>query len=42
VAIATSWSNPTSECALHACFGDASHRGPVRFHLDLGNASSQA
>jgi hypothetical protein len=34
VAIATSWSLPTSECALHSCFGD-NCRGPVRFHLDL-------
>ena len=41
VAIATSWSNPTSECALHACFGDANHRGPVRFQLDLETAMSQ-
>lgn len=34
VAIATSWSLPTSECSLHSCFGD-NCRGPVRFHLDL-------
>ena len=34
VAIATSWSLPTSECSLHSCFGD-NYRGPVRFHLDL-------
>lgn len=34
VAIATSWSNPTSECALHARFGTQNYRGPVRFHLD--------
>ncbi len=33
VAIATSWSLPTSECALDRCFLD--YRGPVRFHLDL-------
>jgi hypothetical protein len=40
-AIATSWSMPTSECALHSCFcpankkfGDQS-RGPVIYHLDL-------
>jgi hypothetical protein len=33
VAIATSWSLPTSECALDACFLGC--RGPVRFHLDL-------
>jgi hypothetical protein len=37
VAIATSWSNPTSECALHACFGKDDVRGPVRFQLDLDN-----
>ena len=42
VAIATSWSNPTSECALHACFGDKNHRGPVRFQLDLDGAASEA
>jgi hypothetical protein len=34
VAIATSWSLPTSECSLHTCFGEDSVRGPVRFHLD--------
>ncbi|MDZ7758998.1 MAG: hypothetical protein U5L00_01910 [Desulfovermiculus sp.] len=35
VAIATSWSLPTSECALHECHGpDDQYRGPVRFHLD--------
>ncbi|MCP4604795.1 MAG: metal transporter [Proteobacteria bacterium] len=33
-AIATSWSHPDSECALHTRFGD-NYRGPVRFHLDL-------
>jgi hypothetical protein len=33
-AIATSWSYPTSECALDSCFGK-NYRGPVRFHLDL-------
>jgi len=33
-AIATSWSLPTSECALHTCFGD-NCRGPVRYQLDL-------
>ena len=32
-AIATSWSLPTSECALHTCFRGG--RGPVRFQLDL-------
>lgn len=35
VAIATSWSLPTSECALHTCFGEDNTRGPVRFHLDI-------
>ena len=34
VAIATSWSLPTSECSLHSIFGD-NYRGPVRFQLDL-------
>jgi hypothetical protein len=33
-AMATSWSLPTSECALHCCFGDDC-RGPVKFQLDL-------
>jgi hypothetical protein len=33
-AIATSWSNPSSECSLDSCFGD-NYRGPVRFQLDL-------
>jgi hypothetical protein len=33
-AIATSWSYPTSECALDTCFGDEC-RGPVRYQLDL-------
>ncbi len=33
-AIATSWSHPESQCALHTVFGD-NYRGPVRFHLDL-------
>jgi hypothetical protein len=38
--IATSWSIPTSDCALHTCFpgrdatcGD--YRGPVRYQMDL-------
>jgi hypothetical protein len=35
VAMATSWSNPNSTCALHTCFGDQSYRGPVRYQLDL-------
>ena len=33
-AIATSWSQPTSDCALDTCFGE-NCRGPVRFQLDL-------
>ena len=33
-AIATSWSLPTSECALHLRFKDG-YRGPVRYQLDL-------
>jgi poly(3-hydroxyalkanoate) synthetase len=33
VAIATSWSLPTTECSLDRCFLD--YRGPVRFQLDL-------
>ncbi|MFZ5568777.1 MAG: metal transporter [Thermodesulfobacteriota bacterium] len=33
-AIATSWSDPKSECALHTRFGDH-YSGPVRFQLDL-------
>lgn len=35
VAIATSWSLPTSACALHTRFGKRNHRGPIRFQLDL-------
>jgi hypothetical protein len=34
-AIATSWSDPRSECALHTRFGPNGQRGPVRFQLDL-------
>lgn len=33
-AIATSWSEPRSACALHTRFGNG-YRGPVRFQLDL-------
>ncbi len=33
VAIATSWSLPTSECSLDSCFND--QRGPVRWQLEL-------
>jgi len=47
-AIATSWSLPTSECALHTCFcpahtkfGDKC-RGPVVYHLDLDAAGPNA
>jgi hypothetical protein len=39
-AIATSWSVPTTECALDRCFLD--YRGPVRFHLDLEAETNQA
>jgi hypothetical protein len=35
VAMATSWSDPSSAYALHTRFGPHGHRGPVRFHLDL-------
>jgi hypothetical protein len=35
-AIATSWSHPETECALHKRFG--AYRGPVRFQLDLEDA----
>jgi hypothetical protein len=41
VAIATSWSLPTSECALHSYFGN-NYRGPVRFHLDLDEEIDQS
>ena len=37
--IATPWSLPTSECALHSCLEDScyrtTHQGPVRYQLDL-------
>ena len=38
--IATSWSIPTSQCALHTCFAGKDktcdqYRGPVRYQLDL-------
>jgi hypothetical protein len=39
VAIATSWSDPRSACALHTRFGEGNWRGPVLFQLDLDNAS---
>lgn len=35
VAIATSWSYPDSEYALHTRYKDGNSRGPVRFQLDL-------
>ncbi|HSO18155.1 MAG TPA: metal transporter, partial [Desulfosarcina sp.] len=35
VAIATSWSHPQSDYALHKRYDGGRHRGPVRFHLDL-------
>jgi len=41
VAIATSWSLPSSECAPHKVFGEKNYRGPVRFHLDLDQASGR-
>jgi len=40
VAMATSWSSPKSECALHTRFGDKQYRGPVRYHLDLDAESN--
>jgi len=40
VAIATSWSLPTSECSLDRCFLD--YRGPVRFQLDLEGEGDKA
>jgi len=40
VAMATSWSDPGSACALHTRFGEGNWRGPVRFQLDLNAASS--
>ena len=35
LAIATSWSNPSSEFALHKRFGENNYRGPVLYQLDL-------
>ncbi|MBW2369441.1 MAG: metal transporter [Deltaproteobacteria bacterium] len=40
-AIATSWSHPDSDCALHKTFGD-NYRGPVRYQLDLDAAMDKA
>jgi len=34
IAIATSWSNPDSACALNKRFGKG-YRGPVLYHLEL-------
>ena len=42
VAIATSWSSPDSACALHTRFGEGNYRGPVRFHMDLDAALTEA
>jgi len=42
VAIATSWSHPESTCALHTRFGNGNQRGPVRFHMDLDEALTEA
>jgi hypothetical protein len=39
-AIATSWSDPSSACALHIRFGKG-YRGPVRFQLDLEEESAE-
>ncbi len=41
-AIATSWSNPESACALHTRFGDQNCRGPVRFQLDLDSETDKS
>ncbi|UCF95508.1 MAG: metal transporter [Desulfobacterales bacterium] len=41
-AIATSWSDPRSACALHTRFGEKNYRGPVRFQLDLDAQLDQA
>lgn len=38
VAIATSWSDPQSACALHTRFGEGKWRGPVLFHMELDQA----
>ena len=42
VAIATSWSHPDSAYALHTHFGDENYRGPVKFHMDLDDALTEA
>jgi hypothetical protein len=41
VAMATSWSDPKSACALHTRFGEGKWRGPVRFQLDLDRELSK-
>jgi len=41
VAIATSWSDPESACALHTRFGEGNYRGPVLFQLDLEKAQAK-
>ena len=40
VAIATSWTLPTSECSLDKCF--LNYRGPVRYQLDMDAALEAA
>lgn len=42
VAMATTWSDPKSACALHTKFGDGNWRGPVRFHLDLEKKKTES
>ncbi len=42
VAMATSWSDPGSDCALHTRFGEGNWRGPVRFQMDLDRNSSES
>ena len=42
VAIATSWSLPTSKCAPHTCFGENNYRGPVCFQLDLDRETDKS
>lgn len=41
VAIATSWSDPRSACALHTRFGEKKYRGPVLYQLDLDRELSE-
>lgn len=41
VAMATSWSDPGSACALHTRFGEGKWRGPVRFQMDLDRKISK-